>query len=107
MLLFDGDMCTCLWLRFVRLQFETKPLKCLEMCSALGIRFKPKSAVQGREVKYSSFKNTKSKIGMIKAAEIQTRALREKDAARVKEVAEERVYFKPSKKLQPKEPAPQ
>ena len=98
--------CICIFV-LVHLQFETKPLKCLEMCSALGIRFKPKSAVQGREVKYSSFKNTKSKIGMIKAAEIQTRALREKADARVKEVAEERVYFKPSKKLQNKEPASQ
>ena len=61
-------------------QFDTQPLKCLEMCQALGIRFKPKSAVQSREVKYSSFKNTKSKIGMIKAAELQTRALQARQA---------------------------
>ncbi|KAG5189903.1 hypothetical protein JKP88DRAFT_232846 [Tribonema minus] len=58
--------------------FENEPQRCLDLCASLGIRFKPRSAVQSREQKYSSFKNTKSKIGMLRAAALQTRALQQR-----------------------------
>jgi hypothetical protein len=64
-----------------RHQFRDNPQKCMEMCRTLGIRFRPKSSVKSRETKYASFRNTKSKIGMKKAVEIQTRELRAQDAA--------------------------
>eukprot|EP00612_Vaucheria_litorea_P000270 CAMPEP_0171455222 /NCGR_PEP_ID=MMETSP0945-20130129/2206_1 /TAXON_ID=109269 /ORGANISM="Vaucheria litorea, Strain CCMP2940" /LENGTH=223 /DNA_ID=CAMNT_0011980425 /DNA_START=168 /DNA_END=839 /DNA_ORIENTATION=+ len=58
--------------------FTQSPEKCLKLCSTLGIRFRPRRAVQSREQKYAPFKNTKSKIGMKKAAALQTKALMEK-----------------------------
>ncbi|CAB1121217.1 unnamed protein product [Ectocarpus sp. CCAP 1310/34] len=43
--------------------FRKEPKECLEMCAALGIRFRPKTKVRGREQRYAAYTNTKSKIG--------------------------------------------
>eukprot|EP00752_Nemacystus_decipiens_P004150 g3798.t1 len=50
--------------------YRKEPKECLEMCAALGIRFRPKGKVRGREQRYAAFKNTKSKIGNLRRAEM-------------------------------------
>ncbi|CAM9186897.1 unnamed protein product [Choristocarpus tenellus] len=67
--------------------FRQEPLKCVTMCKTLGIRFRPKTLKEGREARYKSFKNTKSKIGTAKLITIQTKQREERQA----ELAAERL----------------
>ncbi|CAM9277787.1 unnamed protein product [Chrysoparadoxa australica] len=55
--------------------------RCMEMCQTLGIRFRPRSATPTREQKYQQFKNTKSKIGTLRAAAVQTELTKSIEAA--------------------------
>eukprot|EP00904_Undaria_pinnatifida_P010430 jgi/Undpi1/6517/HiC_scaffold_20.g08996.m1 len=50
--------------------FRTDSKGCLEMCATLGIRFRPKTRVRGREQRYAAFTNTKSKIGTARRTEM-------------------------------------
>ncbi|CAN0100574.1 unnamed protein product [Discosporangium mesarthrocarpum] len=61
--------------------FRRDPDSCVNLCKTLGIRFRPKSKVRGREARYAAYKNTKSKVGMKMRTEMINKEKEEEAAA--------------------------